>query len=857
MPLSQSGYPEIPKSITNPDVDIKHALDVDSPLSFLSFIKTINTSFNPTNLQEYYSAYLKNWNLLDSGKKEDENNIIIQRYREFIQDINLNYTTLEEQKFLQSLDFNDPLDLEIAVPFYSKKLIEISKYYNKKREDTKFQITKSQIKGTNFGVVKELKDLTLNNLENLTNSKILYDFSQIKDNIEVEIEELYESYPKYFNQSPDDTIYDNKDLDYGEDIFLKSNQELVEKIFGGLNDDLKKLKEVDQLFDNKRELTKKYIGSDFYYLSTGSTVYDYVSGRIFEADRPIDNFLNIQNPTTASTNRKQFLDQYEIGFFKPHKTSIIIIDGENYSFSPNFENLKPNTIYYFPDPSIRGTNGDVLTFVTNDLNNKRNDSSGNAKNQPTTDKKDSQYYGYISNFELPHSKYLDSVFNTGYIQDSKSDIYNNLYGLFKKDGNFTRKITNDKEDVIPYDILTGHTFYDYLYGEGYSFDYTTTDTSTIPYTTRSGLSTFTASFSADMSSALNINGGKFIQKDFYYPPDFLPTFQIIDGVFISDTENPYPDTISSDLSAYPNGGEFYYSRLIEGGVHTTSPLQRALLDPSYPSLTANASKNVFYDGLSTFLIDANKITTIYEDPVFEVSSIYYDPTVLNTSVYTLSSEEYTNYFERLDTRGSLYVRNASTKKVKKIEEEFQHFSSIFSQSVYNEILSAVNNFEIVNDVLFIETDNNFIITKILYENGVPTNPKKTSYVIPHSTTPFHKISKRYKIGNKVYFSIIETEVYPLSSNNFKIYPKIYEFDTEKYAQKVHSPNNTSSDFYMISGGDITYSKAENPVFTYCGRSNLYNISFLLKDSSNNFCLEEFDFKLNPLEMIYHTEYKQK
>jgi hypothetical protein len=47
----QYGYPEVPKSITNPNVSEINALDVNGPMSFLLFIKTVTRSFAPEKLQ--------------------------------------------------------------------------------------------------------------------------------------------------------------------------------------------------------------------------------------------------------------------------------------------------------------------------------------------------------------------------------------------------------------------------------------------------------------------------------------------------------------------------------------------------------------------------------------------------------------------------------------------------------------------------------------------------------------------------------------------------------------------------------------------------------------------------------------
>ena len=854
MTLASLGYPNIPKSITNPNVVVRDALDANTSLSFLQFIKTMDVSFNPSKNQDYYTAYLKSWNFVKNTKTADDNSVIIERYREFIQDVNLEYTTLEEQKFLSKLDFNDPLDLDIAIPFYSRKLIEISEYYNKKREEAKFQITKKRISGTNFGLTKDIKDITINYLENLDNRKINYDFSNLKNDLEVEIEELYETYPEYFNQTPNVQIYDNKDLDYGLDIFLKTNAELIPEVFAGVSASLIELKEGNSLLDNKRKLTEKYISSNYYYLSTGSTVYDFISGKMLDADNPAASFFNTKYPTTASTQRKEFTTPVEMGFFRPHKLSIILIDGEIPSYSFNFDNLEPNTIYYFPDPDIRGNNDGILTFVNNDLFLKRNDSSGKAKNQPISNKSDSQYYGYISQTETTPSKYLDKVFESGYIQDSKEDIYNNLYGLFKNDGSFKQTIKVIPETEKQYIILDGHTFYDFKYGEGYAFDYSTVDDSTFPYTTRSGLSSHTGGFTTDFSRHYILFGGKFTDN-FTYPPDFYPICQILEGYNVFRNGVLVTDTISSDLSGYPLSGTYYYSRLIEGGIHDSSPLQRALVDPSYPTLTANATQEIVPDEVNTFMIDGGKATNSLCDIQFQFPSIYYDPTVLQSSVYNLSSSPTENYFTRLSSHGTIYVRNAYTKEVKSLQTTFSYLSTTLLSSVYNE-LSGVSSFEVVGDTMFIQTDNNLIVQKILFDNGAFVNPKKSTYVTSFNDNPYQKVSKRFKKKDKVYYARLDVETYPVVSNDFKIYPTIYEIDTTKHIKKIYSVGGLTN-FYTVSGGSEAYIKAEEPMFTYDNRSDQYNISFLMKTVGNQFIIQEFDFKLNPFSMINHKQIKQR
>ena len=247
----------IPKSITNPNVDIINALDSSQPFSFLEFIKITDNNFTVDNLQNFYIQYLKKWNRVKNIKESEDSSSIVERYRDFIQEINLKYSTTEEQKFLSQLNFNDPLDLDLAIPFYSRKLIEIANYYNKKREDNKYQVIKKKFLGTNNLLEQEIKNNIINYLESVDNGDIYYDINQIKDGINVEVDELYDSYPLYFNQTPNDKIYDNKDLDYGFDIFLKSNSEIISDVFSNMSNSELGIKEINDLLDNKRKLTTK------------------------------------------------------------------------------------------------------------------------------------------------------------------------------------------------------------------------------------------------------------------------------------------------------------------------------------------------------------------------------------------------------------------------------------------------------------------------------------------------------------------------------------------------------------------------------------------------------------------------
>jgi len=841
----------VPKSITNPSVSNTNALDVENPFSFLEFIKIIDRVISGDLMQPVYLSYLREWHRVKNVNEVDSSAVIVQKYREFIKDIAINYTNEDEKKFLSQINLDDPLDLELAVPFYSKKLIEISNFYNKKREELKYQVLKKKMTGTSDLLKTELKNSIISYLEGLQDSAYLFDVDSLKRELNVEIEELYDIYPLYFNQTPNDKIYDNKDLDYDLNLFLRDNSELINEVFSNFSEEELEKKEISDLLDNKRKLTQKYIGNDFYYLSTGSTVTDFVSGLLFKADRPSLNFFNIDNPTTASGDKKILVTPDTLGFFRPHKTSIINIDGATARYTFNLDKLEPNTVYYFPDPNIRGVNGDILTFISNDDSVRRNFTSGKAKDKPFSKKDDTKYYGYISKIEPTPKKYLDDVFAQGYIQDSKKDIYNNLFGLMKDDGSFRKSIIKDNDQFSAYQILNGHTFFDYLYGEGFDFDYSVFDDTTFIDTTRTGLSTFTNGFNFS-GNFFQITAGTFANDNFYYSPEYFPVVNVYDGVFFADGNVPYIDTISSDLSAYANGGSYYYSVLIEGGIHSTNPLQRALVDPLFPSLTANMTMEVIPNNLSAYLIDGGSFSDATPVEEFNTGSAYDNTVFLQTLTDDTPVEENKTLYDRYNLKGGIYVRNAYDSSVSKLETQLPYLVDVLPLSTFNECVSGVRAFDITLDVLFVETTNNYIISKINYDNGEFTTPLETTYRFTHNKNQFNKISNAYKKDNFVYFVILD-KIDIESSVNFKIIPTIYEYDTSKHRIKVLK----DLDIPPITVANINFTHLDTPKIAYNSKKNIFNLSFLLKDDAKYFSIIEMEYKVNPFKMLKLNQYDQK
>ena len=121
------GYPEVNLSVTNPNVRRENALDRNRPFTFLEFIENVREQYEPEDLQNFYNEYIRRYNNKSVAKAASDKEIIIERYREFLRDITLSYTTNAEKKFLSQVDFTNKYDTQIAISFYSRKIRSINK----------------------------------------------------------------------------------------------------------------------------------------------------------------------------------------------------------------------------------------------------------------------------------------------------------------------------------------------------------------------------------------------------------------------------------------------------------------------------------------------------------------------------------------------------------------------------------------------------------------------------------------------------------------------------------------------------------------------------------------------------------
>jgi hypothetical protein len=598
--------------------------------------------------------------------------------------------------------------------------------------------------------------------------------------------------------------------------------------------------------------TPVYIGSNIVFET------------LFKASNPVGNFLNRYYPTLASTPSNNLVTKRVIGFFRPSKTTPIIVDPGKFSFTLNLESLEYNKPYYFPDPYKYGSNTNVLDFFSLTPSFKKNARLGFARNEPNQPADSISFYGYNSS----KSKNINSVVDSGYFHDQKEDIYGNVYGLLKDSNNFRQNIDLSEIKEVLYLQLNGYKFYDDIFGENNSFNYSLTgilDTQTI----RSGLSTVTNGFSARSSQYYTLNFGDFNRITAFIPPTEVIDINtqylqprsvgIRDGAYftLNDTEL-LPDSIRSDLSGFPGTGTYYFSSLYEAGVHTAVPYVRPLSGFT-PSLSAIFTQSVRVSANNGVIdVDGGIFLTSYninENFYSLTESAYVDSVNPEaTTTYTTTTAISTgNIVERDSLLGSVIVSDPNGN-YDNIFNKLTYMQSKYPQSVYQNLTAGILNFDMGYNNIILQSSNYLVCDKISVIDGVFTNPKTANIITSYNNDLFNSISNRYKVNNNIYFATLSTYGTPDTSTAF-VYPIINKLDLDTFKLQQIFPDTAISNYeadFKITTDGVLYVQADSPHLTYNTDLDMFNISYVLKDQNKLPYLFNVNFRDSVSDIIDST-----
>ena len=148
----------INNSIVNDLSDEK--LDNLKPFSFIEFLNYAKLIEDDIKAFDRYQDYIREWSSFSKKNNTNFDILVKQEFLNLFKELKLNYTTYEERRFLQNIDYNNNTDLSIAIPFFAKKIKEIIFLYKNKRD-------------TFSKLLRETKDKgSIVNLKNYISSKI-------------------------------------------------------------------------------------------------------------------------------------------------------------------------------------------------------------------------------------------------------------------------------------------------------------------------------------------------------------------------------------------------------------------------------------------------------------------------------------------------------------------------------------------------------------------------------------------------------------------------------------------------------------------------------------------------------------
>jgi hypothetical protein len=881
-------------SITNPnEVDYK---DTVAPFSFLDFINNTQADYSPEEYSSFYSSYLQLWHADQGGSEEEQKTQFKDYYRQFIKEIVVNYTTETEKRFLEKINFNDPADLDVAIPFFANRLKDIALFYKKKRDEGKYVIDRNKMKGSQTGLEKAIFDNIYNfifNSEDALDTENDEVFKAVQG-LGVEIEEFVDVYGDYFDVP--DTADGNNINEIDPKYWLDPDG--IEAITGELNwigairtftinppaitpeeydaicnpdNELVQLYNqykkggipLNEFYALKRALVQKYIGTDVYYIDTTSS--PAVSGVMFTADNPAANALNLQGADTATVPSGQQKLLRDVGLnFQPDDIGLFKLQAETYNYEIDRSALEEDKVYIFPDPAKFGnvsTNPQAdypVYYKFDHRGNTRNVSSGFTAGDPKTTNKVTTFESFTTKErnttqlkdlnDISYKLNFTDLYNEGLVSKHQTDVYGNEYALFKAEPLKPR--AEDISNTVKNLLLNGHVFFDQF--EGASFNYSLTGQN--GNTFRSGLST-------------NTNGFDELDNPMYfYMREFYPYQDLI-----QDSRNIVPLYRDGGALTFLDGKELPDNA--NGNSHYTIRADATVdqNDEFFPDVKYYLSAGIGYkDYDGGFFSDDVQLPNdfVYGDNLLFVDSVDERASSvlsnLSSSTTSLTNEE------KATLDGTLYIKNGTYSTSEKLSAALAPLISKYSTAVQSQINNELVDFDIIQNTIFLETKSGLLVDKIKYDDGEFVNPRTVNtYYSASSADNTDTFTNRFYVEKtgKIYFGKFRQDGECTNdADNYKAYyPEIYEYSIDTNKSRLIYPRkdvgNSVTDFELNDALD-TYrnyvpTSIHTPTIAYNSRNDLFKLTYIANDMNDFTHLVDVSFKLvdNSLSAIDSNRYE--
>jgi hypothetical protein len=188
-----------------------------------------------------------------------------------------------------------------------------------------------------------------------------------------------------------------------------------------------------------------------------------------------------------------------------------------------------------------------------------------------------------------------------------------------------------------------------------------------------------------------------------------------------------------------------------------------------------------------------------------------------------------NFYNDTKFTGELWLRDANNNVQEVgtvLSAVFLKYKDLYPDFYYDLNFNIITKFDVFYDSFYIQTPNGYIFEKVIFQN---------SEMIPYSLfdhrSPLGSNNIDYwfdEINKKVYFcGFSEVEPVTAKSINFSLFFKEFDINTNKikefYTKSIHLALDNSTN--LLS----SYGVKDDPKITYNADTNIFNVSFLVKN----------------------------
>lgn len=180
-------------------------LDKNAPFSFIDW-KARRPAVNEKDALFHYNRYVIEWFENNQEKKNSQTFLLRQKYLYLLNQLQLFFTEEEKDVWYRTINVADDNEILLSIPYFARKLKDISLYYLKLRKSLQHTKLKYNTVGTATALEREIGSLILESFTSLNKElksslqTTLPAFSSIQQDLTVVVEEVYDD-KVYFDQS--------------------------------------------------------------------------------------------------------------------------------------------------------------------------------------------------------------------------------------------------------------------------------------------------------------------------------------------------------------------------------------------------------------------------------------------------------------------------------------------------------------------------------------------------------------------------------------------------------------------------------------------------------------------------------